>query len=121
MPFDRSAGVSPINGIKTFVFIKEYSSNRCSQGRAGAEEKGYGIPPLNYALGWYTLDIDNKEVLLRHPGGNAGFIAQVVVDSERKNAVQLAINVRASHNHLFKAINRIKAHYSKIADLPGIE
>jgi CubicO group peptidase (beta-lactamase class C family) len=89
--------------------------------RADAEENGYGIPSLNYALGWYTLDIDNKEGLLWHPGGNTGFIAQVVVDPERKNAVLLATNVRASHNHLFKAINRIKAHYSQIADLPGIE
>jgi hypothetical protein len=89
--------------------------------RADAEENGYGIPSLNYALGWYTLDIDNKEGLLWHPGGNTGFIAQVVVDPERKNAVLLATNVRASHNHLFKAINRIKAHYSHIADLPGIE
>ena len=89
--------------------------------RADAEENGYGIPSLNYALGWYTLDIDNKEGLLWHPGGNTGFIAQVVVDPERKNAVLLATNVRASHNHLFKAINRIKTHYSHIADLPGIE
>jgi CubicO group peptidase (beta-lactamase class C family) len=89
--------------------------------RSSAEEKGYGIPSLNYALGWYTLDIDNKEGLLWHPGGNRGFIAQVVVDPERKNAVLLATNVRASHNHLFKAINRVKAHYSHMADLPGIE
>ena len=89
--------------------------------RAGAEEKGYGIPSLNYALGWYTLDVDKKEGLLWHPGGNTGFIAQVVVDPERKNAVLLATNARASHSHLFKAINRIRAHYSQIADLPGIE
>jgi CubicO group peptidase (beta-lactamase class C family) len=89
--------------------------------RAGAEEKGYGIPSLNYALGWYILDIDKKEGLLWHPGGNTGFIAQVVVDPKRKNAVLLATNVRASHNHLFKTINRIKAHYSSLADLPGIE
>jgi CubicO group peptidase (beta-lactamase class C family) len=89
--------------------------------RAGAEEKGYGIPSLNYALGWYILIIDKKEGLLWHPGGNTGFIAQVVVDPERKNAVLLATNVRASHNHLFKTINRIKAHYSSLADLPGIE
>jgi hypothetical protein len=72
-------------------------------------------------LGWYTLDIDNKEGLLWHSGGNTGFIAQVVVDPERKNAVLLATNVWASYNHLFKAINRIKTHYSLIADLPGIE
>jgi CubicO group peptidase (beta-lactamase class C family) len=89
--------------------------------RANSEEKGYGIPSLNYALGWYTLNIDNKEGLLWHPGGNSGFIAQVVVDPKRKNAVLLATNVRASHNHLFNAINRIKAHYSPEADLPGIE
>jgi len=56
-----------------------------------------------------------------HPGGNAGFLAQVVVDPERKNAVLLTTNVRASHNHLFKATNRIKSHYSPVADLPGIE
>ena len=89
--------------------------------RACAEEKGYGIASLNYALGWYTLDIDKKENLLWHPGGNTGFIAQVVVDPKRKNAVLLATNVRTSHSHLFKAINKIKAHYSSIADLPGIE
>ena len=89
--------------------------------RAGAEEIGYGIPSLNYALGWYTMDMDDKEGLLWHPGGNTGFIAQVVADPERKNAVLLATNVRASHSHLFKAMRTIKAHYSPAADLPGIE
>jgi CubicO group peptidase (beta-lactamase class C family) len=98
-----------------------HSPPDASMWRAGAEERGYGIPSLNYALGWYTLDIDKKENLLWHPGGNSGFIAQAVVDPKRKNAVLLATNVRASHNHLFKAINRIKAHYSSLADLPGIE
>jgi CubicO group peptidase (beta-lactamase class C family) len=87
--------------------------------RASAEEIGYDIPSLNYALGWYTLGLDNKEGLLWHPGGNTGFIAQVLVDPERKNAVLLATNVRASHRHLFRAINKIKAHYSPVADLPG--
>ena len=88
--------------------------------RTGSEEKGYGIPSLNYALGWYTFDIDDKEGLIWHPGGNLGFIAQVIVDLDRKNAILIATNVRASHRHLFKAMNRIKEHYSSIADLPVI-
>jgi len=89
--------------------------------RTGSEEKGYGVPSLNYALGWYTLDIDNKEGLIWHPGGNLGFIAQVIVDSDRKNAILVVTNVRASHKHLFKAMSRIKEHYSSIADLPVIK
>jgi len=88
--------------------------------RAGSEEKGYGIPSLNYALGWYTLDIDNKDGLLWHPGGNSGFIAQVILDPDRKNAILVVTNVRTSHRHLFKAMNRIKEHYSSKADLPGV-
>jgi CubicO group peptidase (beta-lactamase class C family) len=88
--------------------------------RTGSEEKGYGIPSLNYALGWYTFDIDEKEGLIWHPGGNRGFIAQVIVDLDRKNAILVVTNVRASHRHLLKAMNRIKEHYSSIADLPVI-
>jgi len=107
--------------LETDTLRTLHSPPDASMWRAGAEEREYGIPSLNYALGWYTLDIDKKENLLWHPGGNSGFIAQVVVDPKRKNAVLLASNVRASHNHLFKAINRIKAHYSSLADLPGIE
>jgi len=41
-----------------------------------AEEDAYGVPSLNYALGWYTLDMDAKTGLLWDPGGNTGFIAQ---------------------------------------------
>jgi len=89
--------------------------------RTGAEEKGYGVPSLNYALGWYTLDIDNREGLLWHPGGNLGFIAQVLVHPDKKNAILVVTNVRATHRHLFKAMNRIKEHYSSIADLPVIK
>jgi len=89
--------------------------------RAGSEEKDYGIPSLNYALGWYTLDIDNKEGLLWHPGGNSGFIAQVILDPDKKNAILVVTNVRTSHRHLLKAMNRIKEYYSSIADLPAIK
>ena len=89
--------------------------------RTGSEEKGYGVPSLNYALGWYTLDIDNKEGLIWHPGGNLGFIAQVIAHPVQKNAILVVTNVRASHEHLFKAMSRIKAHYSEIADLPVIK
>ena len=89
--------------------------------RTDSEEKGYGIPSLNYALGWYTFDIDDKEGLIWHPGGNRGFIAQVIVDPDRKNAILVVTNVRASHRHLLKAINIIKEHYSSIADLPVIK
>jgi len=89
--------------------------------RVGAEEKGYGIPSLNYALGWYTLDMGNKKGLMWHPGGNTGFIAQVIVDADRKNAILVVTNVRAPHRHLFKAMSRIKEHYSSIADLPVIK
>jgi len=89
--------------------------------RTGSEEKGYGIPSLNYALGWYTFNIDDKEGLIWHPGGNLGFIAQVIVDPVKKNAILIATNVRASHRHLFKAMNRIKEHYSSVADLPEIK
>ncbi len=89
--------------------------------RIGSEEIGYGVPSLNYALGWYTLNIDDKEGLLWHPGGNLGFIAQVIVHPDRKNAILVATNVRASHEHLFKAMRKIKEHYSEIADLPAIK
>lgn len=89
--------------------------------RTGSEEKGYGIPSLNYALGWYTFDIDEKEGLIWHPGGNLGFIAQVIVDPDRKNAILVATNVRTTHRHLFKAMSRIKKHYSAVADLPVIK
>jgi CubicO group peptidase (beta-lactamase class C family) len=89
--------------------------------RANAEERGYGVPSLNYALGWYTLNIDNKEGLLWHPGGNSGFIAQVVVDPTRENAVLAVTNARVSHKHLFRALYRIKKHYLSIADLPAIK
>ena len=89
--------------------------------RADAEERGYGVPSLSYALGWYTLDIDNKEGLLWHPGGNSGFIAQVAVDPARKNAVLVVTNARVRYKHLFRALYRIKQHYSQTADLPAIE
>jgi len=107
--------------LETDTLRTLHSPPDSSTWREDAEEKGYGIPSLNYALGWYTLDIDSKEGLLWHPGGNTGFIAQVVVDPKRKNAVLVATNVRTSHNHLFKVINKIKAHYYSLADLPGIE
>ena len=89
--------------------------------RTGSEEINYGVPSLNYALGWYTLDIDNKEGLLWHPGGNLGFIAQVIFHPASKNAILVVTNVRASHEHLFKAMSKIKEHYSEIADLPAIK
>jgi len=89
--------------------------------RTGSEEIRYGIPTLNYALGWYTLNIDDKEGLLWHPGGNLGFIAQVIAHPASKNAILVVTNVRASHGHLFEAIRKIKEHYTGIADLPGIK
>jgi len=89
--------------------------------RTGSEEIYYGIPSLNYALGWYTLNIDDKEGLLWHPGGNLGFIAEVIVNPAKKNAILVVTNVRASHEHLFKAMRKIKEHYSEIADLPAIK
>jgi CubicO group peptidase (beta-lactamase class C family) len=89
--------------------------------RTGSEEKGYGVPSLNYALGWYTLNIGGKEGLIWHPGGNLGFIAQVIADPVQKNAILVVTNVRASHEHLFTAMSAIKAHYSEIADLPAIK
>jgi CubicO group peptidase (beta-lactamase class C family) len=89
--------------------------------REDAEENGYGIPSLNYALGWYTLDIGGKKGLLWHPGGNTGFIAQVIMDPERNNAIMVVTNVREKHKHLFKAMSRIKEYYSAIADLPVIK
>jgi len=89
--------------------------------RKDAEENGYGIPSLNYALGWYTLDIGGKKGLLWHPGGNTGFIVQVIVDPDHNNAILVATNVREKHGHLFRTMSKIKEHYSGIADLPGIE
>ena len=46
--------------------------------------------------------------------------AQAIIDPVRKNAVLVVTNVRTSHNHHFKAMNKIKEHYLSIADLPGI-
>ena len=88
--------------------------------RKDAEENGYGIPSLSYALGWYTLDIGIKKGLLWHPGGNTGFIAQVGIDPNHKNAIMVVTNVRKKHKHLFRAMSRIKEYYTNIADLPGI-
>jgi CubicO group peptidase (beta-lactamase class C family) len=89
--------------------------------REDAEENGYGVPSLNYALGWYTLDIADKKGLLWHPGGNTGFIAQVIMDSGHNNAIMVVTNVREKHKHLFKAMSRIKEYYSAIANLPVIK
>jgi CubicO group peptidase (beta-lactamase class C family) len=89
--------------------------------REDAEENGYGVPSLNYALGWYTLDIDGNKGLLWHPGGNTGFIAQVILDPTHNNAILIVTNIREKHKHLFKAMSRIKEYYSDIADLPGME
>lgn len=86
-----------------------------------AEENGYGIPSINYALGWYTLDIGDNKGLLWHPGGNTGFIAQVIIDPGHNNAIMIVTNVREKHEHLFKAMNRIKEYYSTITDLPVIK
>lgn len=88
--------------------------------RKGAEERGYGIPSLNYALGWYTLKTKSKHDLLWHPGGNTGFIAQVLIDQRMKNAVLVVTNVRTSHRHLFRAMETIKMHYAAIAQLPQL-
>ena len=89
--------------------------------REDAEENKYGIPSINYALGWYTLDIDRKTGVLWHPGGNTGFIAQVFIDPGAGNAVLVVTNVRTRHKHLFKAINRIDDFYTDIADLPAMK
>jgi CubicO group peptidase (beta-lactamase class C family) len=89
--------------------------------REDAEENGYGIPSLKYALGWYTLDIGNKKGLLWHPGGNTGFIAQVILDPGLNNAIMVVTNVRMKHKPLFKAMRKIKEYYSTAADLPGIK
>jgi CubicO group peptidase (beta-lactamase class C family) len=89
--------------------------------REDAEENGYGMPSLNYALGWYTLDIGGKKGVLWHPGGNTGFIAQVIMDPDHKHAVLMVTNVREKHKHLFRAMSKINTYYSDIADLPVIE
>ena len=89
--------------------------------RKDAEENGYGIPSLSYALGWYTLNLGGKKGLLWHPGGNTGFIAQVGMDPNHKNAIIVVTNIREKHKHLFHAMSRIKEYYSNIADLPGIK
>jgi len=88
--------------------------------REDAEENSYGVPSLNYALGWYTLDMDGKKGLLWHPGGNTGFIAQVFIDPSGNNAVLAVTNVRTEHKHLFKAMSGIEAYYADIVDLPGM-
>ncbi len=89
--------------------------------RKGAEERGYGIPSLNYALGWYTLTTEGNAAVLWHPGGNTGFIAQAIVDLQAKNAILIATNVRTSHRRLFRAVNQIQHHYSAIAQLPRLD
>ena len=89
--------------------------------REDAEENEYGIPSLNYSLGWYSLDIGGKKGLLWHPGGNTGFIAQVIMDPNHSNAIMVVTNVREKHKHLFQAMSRIKEYYLDIADLPGIK
>jgi len=113
-----------INGKKIFeddvLKILHTPPNNASW-REDAEENGYGVPSLNYALGWYTLDLDGKKGLLWHPGGNTGFIAQVIMDPNQNNAILVVTNVREKHKHLFRAMSRIKKYYSDIADLPVIQ
>ena len=112
-----------INGkiiLKNEVLKKLHTPPNDTSWRDDAEEKGYGVPSLNYALGWYTLDIGDKKGLLWHPGGNTGFIAQVIMDPNHNNSIMVVTNVREKHKHLFKAISRIKEYYSDVADLPGI-
>ena len=88
--------------------------------RKGAEERGYGIPSLNYAMGWYTLTTERDETVLWHPGRNTGFIAQALIDLGAGNAILAATNVRTSHRHLFRAMEQIKHHYAAIAHLPKL-
>jgi len=113
-----------INGnvmLSNGVLKKLHTPPNDADWREDAEENGYGVPSLNYALGWYTLDIGGKKGLLWHPGGNTGFIAQVIMDPDRNNAIMVVTNVREKHKHLFKAMSRIKEYYSAIADLPVIK
>jgi CubicO group peptidase (beta-lactamase class C family) len=88
--------------------------------RKGAEERGYGIPSLNYAMGWYALTIESNETVLWHPGGNTGFIAQALVDLGAGNAILAVTNVRTSHRHLFRAMEQMKNHYAVIAHFPKL-
>ena len=116
--------VPEINGkliLKEGVLKKLHTPPNNASWREDAEENGYGVPTLNYALGWYTLDIGGKKGLLWHPGGNTGFIAQVILDPAPNNAILVVTNIREKHKHLFKAVSRIKEYYSDIADLPGIK
>ncbi len=113
-----------INGkmlLKNEVLERLHTPLNIVDWREDAEENGYGVPSLNYALGWYTLDIGGKKGLLWHPGGNTGFIAQVIMDPNQNNAILIVTNVREKHKHLFRAMSRIKKHYSDIADLPVIK
>ena len=113
-----------INGkmfLKDDVLKKLHTPPNNASWRDDAEENGYGVPSLNYALGWYTLDIGEKKGLLWHPGGNTGFIAQVIMDPNHDNAIMVVTNVREEHKHLFQAMSRIKEYYSDVADLPGVK
>jgi CubicO group peptidase (beta-lactamase class C family) len=115
---------SEINGkiiLKDDVLKKLHTPPNNASWREDAEENGYGVPSLNYALGWYTLDIGGKKGLLWHPGGNTGFIAQVIMDPNHNNAIMVVTNVREKHEHLFQAMSRIREYYSDIADLPEIK
>jgi len=103
------------------VLRKLHTPPNTANWRKDAEENGYGVPSLNYALGWYTLDIGGKKGLLWHPGGNTDFIAQVIMDPKHSNAIMVVTNVRVKHEHLFHAMSRIKEYYSDMADLPGIK
>lgn len=67
------------------------------------------------------MDIGGKKGLLRHPGGNTGFIAQVIMYPGHNNAVMVVTNIRMKHKPLFKAMRRIKEYYSATADLPIIK
>ena len=107
--------------LKDGVLKKLHTPPNDAKWREDAEENGYGIPSLNYALGWYTLDLGGKDGLLWHPGGNTGFIAQVILDPHDNNAILIVTNIREKHKHLFKGMRRIKEYYSNLADLPGIE
>jgi hypothetical protein len=65
--------------------------------------------------------LESIRVELWHPGGNTGFIAQVTMDPNHKNAIMVVTNVRKEHKHVFQAMRRIKEYYAEIATLPGIK
>lgn len=77
---------------------------------------------VSYALGWFTKQTGEGNLLIFHGGRGLSFNAHVIVDLKTKNALLLATNSEVGHTHpqsqILKMHKKIKEYYSDQFDLP---